>query len=250
MPKSKLRAAEELVDDPIWITGCRRWVWCCTSMHLPPAVDRSALSGDEWARAAPLASGDRSRAVRGWACWLAPAGAMPRPYDSSHDPLPRQRRQRQAGIGCARASALNFNLCAFIRTGRCWPSALIEPWARIWNWCDPTPTARPSPAGTSPPVKSNNGWLGQAAAAPGFYAGWTRKEISFVKALGGGTSIALDGFEIALDPDQPAALRSIGGSGTAAARWSIGTVTWPGALPLRWPPRAHRLRFNRLDDDT
>ncbi len=56
-----------------------------------------------------------------------------------------------------------------------------------------------------------------------FFAAWTRKE-AYVKALGAGLSVPLDSFEVALHPDQPAALRAIGGSQAAAQAWTL----WAG----------------------
>ena len=53
-----------------------------------------------------------------------------------------------------------------------------------------------------------------------FFAAWTRKE-AYVKALGAGLSVPLDGFEVTVHPDEPAALRSIGGSETAAREWTL-----------------------------
>lgn len=57
----------------------------------------------------------------------------------------------------------------------------------------------------------------------GFFAAWTRKE-AYVKALGAGLSVPLDGFEVALHPDRPAALRSIEGSTDKALGWTL----WAG----------------------
>lgn len=45
--------------------------------------------------------------------------------------------------------------------------------------------------------------------ADAFLAGWTRKE-AFIKALGGGLSIALDSFEVTLDPRSPPSLLRVG----------------------------------------
>ena len=53
-----------------------------------------------------------------------------------------------------------------------------------------------------------------------FFAGWTRKE-ACVKALGVGLSVPLDSVEVALHPDQPAALRALGGSQAAAQAWTL-----------------------------
>jgi 4'-phosphopantetheinyl transferase len=64
----------------------------------------------------------------------------------------------------------------------------------------------------------------------GFFAAWTRKE-AYVKALGAGLSVPLDGFEVALHPDQPAALRSIDGSEEKARAWTL----WAGRpTPNSW----------------
>jgi 4'-phosphopantetheinyl transferase len=62
--------------------------------------------------------------------------------------------------------------------------------------------------------------LPSARQLSAFYACWTRKE-AYVKALGGGLSVPLDGFEVAFEPDRPAALLSVAGSSHAASGWTL-----------------------------
>lgn len=53
-----------------------------------------------------------------------------------------------------------------------------------------------------------------------FYCGWTRKE-AYIKALGGGLSIPLDRFDVALSPHKEARLLAVNGDEKAAQEWSI-----------------------------
>ena len=53
-----------------------------------------------------------------------------------------------------------------------------------------------------------------------FFACWTRKE-AYVKALGAGLSAPLHGFDVSVDPRQPARIRRIGESASAAGEWSL-----------------------------
>jgi 4'-phosphopantetheinyl transferase len=53
----------------------------------------------------------------------------------------------------------------------------------------------------------------------GFFRCWTRKE-AYIKALGGGLSIPLDGFEVTLAPDD-SRLVHIGGDRTVAGEWAL-----------------------------
>jgi 4'-phosphopantetheinyl transferase len=53
-----------------------------------------------------------------------------------------------------------------------------------------------------------------------FFQAWTRKE-AYLKATGEGLAMPLDQFEVSMDPRAPAALLSINGSASQAARWSL-----------------------------
>jgi len=76
----------------------------------------------------------------------------------------------------------------------------------------------------------------------GFFAAWTRKE-AYVKALGAGLSVPLDSFEVALHPDQPAALRSINGSVDSARSWTL----WAARpTPSSWAALAARTSDARV----
>lgn len=82
--------------------------------------------------------------------------------------------------------------------------------------------------------------LPPAARLSAFFATWTRKE-AYVKAVGNGLAVRLDEFEVSVDPSQPAALRSVGGSRQAARDWTfwgakLSAEAW-GAVALRAPER-------------
>lgn len=53
-----------------------------------------------------------------------------------------------------------------------------------------------------------------------FYAGWTRKE-AFVKALGAGLSLPLQGFAVSLNPGEPARLLHVDADPAAPQRWHL-----------------------------
>jgi 4'-phosphopantetheinyl transferase len=59
-----------------------------------------------------------------------------------------------------------------------------------------------------------------------FFACWTRKE-AFIKARGEGLSFPLNGFEVSLAPDRPAALLAVHDDPAAAGRWSIHSLPAP-----------------------
>ncbi len=66
------------------------------------------------------------------------------------------------------------------------------------------------------------------ARALAFFHGWSRKE-AYIKALGQGLALPLDGFEVALAPDRPAALLATPHAPAEAARWSLVALpTEPG----------------------
>lgn len=63
-----------------------------------------------------------------------------------------------------------------------------------------------------------------------FFTCWTRKE-AYVKARGGGLSIALDQFDVSLAPGEPAAILASREAGEARRRWSLHYLTpGPGSV--------------------
>jgi len=59
-----------------------------------------------------------------------------------------------------------------------------------------------------------------SARTQAFFHCWTRKE-AYVKALGGGLSVALDGFQVTLRPGEAARLVHLDGQPDHAAEWSL-----------------------------
>jgi 4'-phosphopantetheinyl transferase len=57
----------------------------------------------------------------------------------------------------------------------------------------------------------------------GFFRGWTCKE-AFIKATGKGLSQSLASFCVAIDPDEPAALRSVENQPDEPAMWTIAAI--------------------------
>jgi len=62
--------------------------------------------------------------------------------------------------------------------------------------------------------------LPTALQGPAFFTCWTRKE-SFIKAKGGGLSIPLHDFEVAVDPNEPAALLSCASDAREVQHWAM-----------------------------
>lgn len=63
-----------------------------------------------------------------------------------------------------------------------------------------------------------------------FFLCWTRKE-AFVKAKGGGLSLALDQFDVSLDPRQPAQLLGTRPDPEERSRWSLAALDVDPAFP-------------------
>jgi 4'-phosphopantetheinyl transferase len=74
-----------------------------------------------------------------------------------------------------------------------------------------------------------------------FFHCWTRKE-AYIKAMGGGLSIPLDSFRVALRPDAPPRMVSLGGSEDAARGWTLHSFDpgpdYAGAIAYYDPPRS------------
>ena len=67
--------------------------------------------------------------------------------------------------------------------------------------------------------------LSPDAQLPAFFACWTRKE-AFIKALGGGLSVALDSFQVSIGGDEPARLLWV--DGEECEQWSLLDLSEPG----------------------
>jgi 4'-phosphopantetheinyl transferase len=69
--------------------------------------------------------------------------------------------------------------------------------------------------------------LARAERDAAFFRCWTRKE-AYIKALGDGLMLPLDGFQVSLRPGEPARLIRARGDAEAARRWTLVALT-PGA---------------------
>ena len=77
--------------------------------------------------------------------------------------------------------------------------------------------------------------LPQDQQVAAFFACWTRKE-AYLKARGDGLTLALDSFDVSLEPGEPARLRAVQGDAQEAGRWSLAHLVpkpgFVGALAL------------------
>lgn len=73
-----------------------------------------------------------------------------------------------------------------------------------------------------------------------FFCCWTRKE-AYIKAIGAGLSVALDGFRVTVHPQAPARFVHIEHDTSAAEAWTLRDLSfgsgYAGALAYRAPPR-------------
>jgi 4'-phosphopantetheinyl transferase len=82
----------------------------------------------------------------------------------------------------------------------------------------------------SPREREALGQLPPALRHEAFFHCWTRKE-AFVKAKGGGLSLALDQFDVSLDPRQPAQLLGTRPDPEERSRWSLSALDVDPAYP-------------------
>lgn len=87
--------------------------------------------------------------------------------------------------------------------------------------------------------------LPEAEKIPAFFNCWTRKE-AYIKALGGGLSIPLNGFRVTLRPGVAARMVSLQGSEEAARAWTFQEFAlapeYAGAIAYRDAPRSMVVR--------
>jgi 4'-phosphopantetheinyl transferase len=194
-------------------------VWIANLDLLAATVDATSLSADERVRAATWRHTiDRDRFVAGRA-WL-------RRVLSSYLALPPAAVDLAAGLHGkpaiqGAAVPLQFNLShaadrALLAVTLQRAVGIDLECVRVNDDCEAIVRRHFAPGEVA-------AWLELPASRRlhGFYAGWTRKE-AYVKALGAGLGMmALDAFEVSLDPDGAAQLLSIDGSLDAARCWSM-----------------------------